>query len=113
MSTPTPARPWARWYGTKRWRTVAEHQRHEHPLCAICLEHGVVTIARVTDHIVPHHGNPELFWSPTNLQSLCKHHHDSSKQQVERKGYVDDIGVDGWAVDPNHPSNRKRPWADD
>jgi 5-methylcytosine-specific restriction enzyme A len=110
MSTPTEARPWARWYGLSRWRKLARRQLQAHPLCATCLEHGVVVPAQIADHIVPHHGDPQLFWDPANLQSLCKDHHDSSKQQVEHKGYVNDIGVDGWPCDPAHPANRKPRW---
>ena|SRR6266850_7183578 len=109
MSTPTPERPWARWYGLKRWRDRARRQLQAHPLCAMCLEHGVVIPAQVADHVVPHHGDPQLFWFG-ELQSVCKDHHDSTKQQIERSGFERTIGVDGWAVDPNHPSNRKRRW---
>jgi len=69
--------------------------------------------ADVVDHIVPHRGDAKLFWDPANLQSMCKPHHDSSKAQLEHKGFVDDIGTDGFPVDENHPFNRKRKWSDD
>ncbi len=29
----------------------------------------------VIDHIVPHRGNPVLFWDETNLQLVCKSYH--------------------------------------
>lgn len=70
----------------------------------MCEEHGVVTLADVADHVVPHHGDEQLFWFG-ELQSLCYSHHNSTKQQIENKGYVNDIGVDGWPVDSNHPFN--------
>jgi hypothetical protein len=42
------------------------------------------------------------------LQSLCKFHHDSAKQQEEKMGYRSDIGADGWPMDPRHPVNGHR-----
>jgi 5-methylcytosine-specific restriction endonuclease McrA len=105
MSPPTPKRPWARWYGLQRWRNRARLQLQQHPLCAMCLEHGVVIPANVADHVVPHHGHEQLFWYG-ELQSLCFAHHNASKQQIETKGFARDVGVDGWPVDANHPVNR-------
>lgn len=32
--------------------------------------------AEVTDHILPHHGDPSLFWAEWNLQTLSKRQHD-------------------------------------
>jgi 5-methylcytosine-specific restriction enzyme A len=97
-----PNRPWRKWYVTKRWVRRREQQRRERPLCEMCLEHGVVIAAQVVDHVMPHHGDYHLFWYG-KLQSLCKACHDSSKQQIENKGFVNDIGTDGWPVDPGHP----------
>ena len=108
MSTPTPQRPYARWYGLQRWRRRSALQLKQHPLCAMCLEHGVVVPAQVADHVVEHHGDPHLFWFG-DLQSLCKNHHDSSKQQIEHAGFVRDIGTDGFPVDDRHPFNRLKP----
>ena len=105
MSSPTPARPWAKWYGLQRWRNRARLQLKQHPLCAMCLEHGVVMPATVAYHVIPHHGDPQLFWFG-QLQSLCRDHHNNSKQQLENKGYVNDIGTDGFPVDVNHPFNK-------
>ena len=30
----------------------------------------------VVDHIEPHRGDEDLFWDPTNLQSVSKEYHD-------------------------------------
>jgi len=58
---------------------------------------------------VPRQGDSALFWDPKNLQTLCHPHHSSSKQQVEKRGYLKDIGVDGWPVDTaNHPVYRHK-----
>jgi len=101
-----PIKPaYEKWYHTKRWERRAYFQKQEHPLCKMCLEHGIVTPAVVADHVIPHHGDPPLFWFG-ELQSLCSSHHSGSKQQLENKGYVDDIGVDGFPVDEKHPFNK-------
>lgn len=65
-------------------------------MCVMC----VVTRskANVADHIVPHRGNPDLFWDPANLQSLCTLHHDE-KQRIERGGRPRrPIDKDGWPI---------------
>jgi len=92
-------------HGTARWARLAAQQLREHPLCVMCLEAGQVVPARVADHIEPHKGDPHKFWFGA-LQSLCSHHHDSVKQQIEKRGYHTSIGVDGWPVDTNHPFNK-------
>ena len=76
-------------------------------MCCMCREHGVVQEANVADHVIPHHGDEQLFWFG-RLQSLCHAHHNSSKRQLENKGYVNDIGVDGWPVDRGHPACREQ-----
>lgn len=77
-----------------------------HPLCVMCHEQGRVTAATVVDHIIPHKlkealrsGDNQaiakaqkLFWSRKNWQGLCKQHHDSTKQRMEKRGAV--IGCD-------------------
>jgi hypothetical protein len=65
-----------------------------------------ITEATVANHRQPHKGDKRLFYDATNLESLCKRHHDGDVQSMERKGYSDRIGPDGWPVDPAHPSNR-------
>jgi len=49
----------------------------EHPLCASCERVAQVTAATVVDHIVPHRGDPGLFWDEANWQSMCKPCHDA------------------------------------
>jgi 5-methylcytosine-specific restriction protein A len=101
-------RPDDAWYTSTRWR---QHRRRpqlaKQPLCAWCRERGRTTEATIAHHLVPHHGDPELFWHG-ELISLCKHCHDREAQQIERKGYGNDIDASGWPTHPFHPSNRKR-----
>ena len=59
----------------------------------------------IGDHIKEHRGDGELFFNVSNVQTLCKRCHDSLKQSEERLGYSKEIGLDGWPVDPRHPTN--------
>ena len=90
-------------YGSRRWRRKAKAWLALEPVCVMCKAKGEVTAATVADHVVPHRGDEHLFWDG-ELQSLCKFHHDGTKQQRERHGYSREIGVDGWPVDQNHPT---------
>lgn len=87
-----------RWYKTARWRAIRAAQLSAHPLCAYCQQQGIVTVATVCDHATPHKGDPVKFWSGPFL-SLCKAHHDSTKQSEERQSKPKAvIGVDGWPM---------------
>ena len=78
----------------------------KHPLCERCKGNGKVVPATVVHHVEKHEGNEALFFDAANLASSCKACHDGVEQQVERRGYSAEVGLDGWPVDPNHPSNR-------
>lgn len=92
-------------YDTARWRRRRAAQLQEFPLCRMCSDLGRVVPATVADHIIPHRGDSDLFWTGA-LQSLCDSHHSSAKQREEVRGYSDAVGDDGWPVDPRHPANR-------
>lgn len=77
--------PWRGWYGTARWQGIREAQLSSQPLCSLCLEAEVVEVATVCDHLEPHRGDEDLFWSGP-FQSLCAHHHNSAKQRDEQVG---------------------------
>jgi len=87
----------------RRWRKRREQQLRDHPLCARCVEMGIVKAARIADHVTPHRGDPALFEGP--LQSLCKECHDSAKQSQEKggDGYVRGSDANGMPRDPRHP----------
>jgi 5-methylcytosine-specific restriction protein A len=99
---------WHRWYSTARWQHLRILHLSKQPLCVFCAESGFTIAANVVDHKIPPRGDYTLFWDPKNLQSLCLPHHNSSKQQIEKgnKGYVREIGIDGFPVDVNHPFNQ-------
>lgn len=80
-----------------RWQQARRAFLSEHPLCRMCEEEGRVTAATVVDHITPHKGDEALFWDRSQWQALCKRHHDSDKQALEKSGHAPRvIGVDGW-----------------
>ena len=47
-----------------------------HRLCEECLKEGRYVKATVVDHVVPHRGDPTLFWDRSNWRGLCKSCHD-------------------------------------
>lgn len=87
-------------YTQRRWRKLRARHLDQNQLCVMCKAEGRVTEAKVVDHIVPHRGDMNLFWDADNLQSLCKPHHDVTKQSLEKGGTGKQprptIGVDGW-----------------
>lgn len=60
----------------RRWRKAREWFLRRNPLCVECLRNGILTPATVVDHVIPHRGDPTLFWDQTNWQALCKPCHD-------------------------------------
>jgi hypothetical protein len=58
------------------------------------------------DHKIPHRGDETLFFDADNLQSLCKLHHDSSKQREEKRGAVIGCNATGAPLDLNSHWNR-------
>lgn len=100
---PRPGRPakvaWGRLYKTAQWRALRRAQLQREPLCAMCTALGLLRAATVVDHVVAHKGRAALFYNPANLASLCKPHHDSTKQRWERLGLVE-TGANGWPVEP-------------
>jgi len=62
---------------TNDWVKASRAFRLANPLCRHCEREGRLTPTAVTDHIVPHKGDRELFWDQSNWQPLCKSCHDS------------------------------------
>lgn len=74
-------RPSARQRGyDSRWQKARAGYLLAHPYCIMC---GAP--ASHVDHITPHKGDDRLFWDQSNWQSLCAHHHNSTKQREERR----------------------------
>jgi 5-methylcytosine-specific restriction protein A len=71
-------------YSTARWRAKRAAQLRAEPLCRMCRDHGIAVEAAVADHVTPHRGDVDLFWS-ADLQSLCTPCHSSAKQRQEAR----------------------------
>lgn len=63
---------WHPLYSTARWRALRRAVLEARPFCAAC---GAP--ATEVDHIVPHRGSEDLFYSEANLQPLCKRCHSA------------------------------------
>ena len=98
-------KPWKKLYATKEWQSLRAHKLRADPLCRYCLDAGIATPAEVVDHIEPHKGNTRLFYDGSNLQSLCKKHHDSAKQRFEKTGNMIGCKPDGSPIDTKHHWN--------
>lgn len=76
-----------RGYGYK-WQKSRLEFLKVHPLCVYCDRIGIVTVANVVDHIIPHKGDQKLFWDRKNWQALCTNCHNTTKAREEKeKGY--------------------------
>lgn len=69
-------------YG-KRWQKARKVFLEAHPLCVICLQEGKYTKATDVDHIIPHRGDPGLFWNQSNWQALCHSHHSQKTRNED------------------------------
>lgn len=96
---------WHHLYNTAMWKKLRRQQLSSQPLCKYCEMQGRVEAATVADHIKPHKGDEILFYNPSNLQSMCKEHHDSTKQREENSGTMIGSDAKGYPIDPNHHWN--------
>lgn len=85
------------WYKLAAWTRRREALLAAEPLCRMCLAGEVVEPATVADHVVPHRGDPDLFWHG-ELQPLCASCHSRHKQREERGQAVVRFGLDGWPM---------------
>lgn len=78
-------RPWVKWYKTAAWQRIRRKQLALEPLCRFCSKKDIVTPANTVDHVIPHRGNMNLFFTGP-FQSLCKTCHSGQKQRLEKSG---------------------------
>lgn len=110
-------------YKTARWQRVRAAHLVEEPLCRMCMARGLINDGSrkpdgsyqteprrrflVCDHVEPHRGDVDRFYGGP-FQTLCPDDHDKRKQAEELRGFANDVGLDGWPIDPAHPVNRRR-----
>jgi len=73
-------------YSSTAWRKLRKKHLMLNPLCCMCQELNLLTLASVVDHILPiSKGGGAL--DMNNLQSLCaKHHNQKSGREGRSKG---------------------------
>jgi len=98
--------PWHLLYKRKAWKLLRANQLRGQAVCEYCEAQGFLTLANVVDHIIAHKGDEILFHDPENLRSLCKKHHDATKQREEVHKVVIGGDKDGTPIDPNHYWNK-------
>lgn len=98
------ANPLDHLYSSRRWRALRLQVLAREPLCRYCHALGRIEPATVCDHIEPHRGNVQAFWSGP-FQGLCKRCHDSVKQAMERSGKARGCDADGYPLDAGHEWN--------
>jgi len=59
------------WYHTARWKRLKAQKKRDNPLCVDCQKHGYITEWTDLDHIIPHRGDPMLFWDTGNVEGRC------------------------------------------
>lgn len=109
VATPVRARRHP-FYGTSRW----EHPTRGFRARALARDgYRCQSCGRVdwsgrlhAHHVVPHRGDPELFFNINNIVCMCEDCHNTEARQVEVIGYSLALDPDGLPVDLNHPFNR-------
>lgn len=87
------------WYSTAKWKLARTNFLKANPWCVMCKAAHISRRSYIVDHIKPHRGDENLFWSQSNWQALCKPCHDGAKAAYERSGKIrQQIGLDGWVV---------------
>jgi 5-methylcytosine-specific restriction enzyme A len=88
------ARPFKKWYSTARWQKLRLEVFARDGY--VCQATGVACVggkgdpsAPTCDHIIPHRGNPLLFWDKDNLQTVTAEYHSGEKQRLEATGDLD------------------------
>jgi 5-methylcytosine-specific restriction protein A len=70
-----------KFYGSQHWRVTSQQHLRMEPLCRECQKRGRVSMATMTDHIVPIRFGGSRF-DEKNLQSLCDPCH-AKKRKIE------------------------------
>ena len=78
---------WSGWYHIARWRHPVWGLRSRvlsaTPLCVTCRATGRIVAATSVDHVIPHRGDPALFWNFRNCQALCDACHSDKTNRGE------------------------------
>lgn len=79
---------WRAWYTSTRWIKLRDSIRiRDLFTCRMCGRLCAGKGESAVDHIRPHRGDERLFYSPDNLQLLCKPCHDGAKQAEDKRTF--------------------------
>ena len=79
---------YTRLMNSREWRALRQQKLEANPLCELCEAEGLVRSAQCIHHIVPIESGRteaecrELAFRWTNLQSLCREHHNEVHRQM-------------------------------
>lgn len=80
---PAPSADYFGLYSHRRWRKRRDEHLQAEPLCRLCWHiDGLYVQATTADHITPHKGDRESFFTGP-LASLCASCHSSRKAKME------------------------------
>jgi hypothetical protein len=121
---------------TGRWYKRSARHKRQNPTCLCCSAIRVTRPAEIADHVVPVTAQDGDLLKG-EIQSCCRRCHDTVKRALEAlfqqgKCRVEDLkldskmaqrlrrrqpstmryGIDGRILDPDDPSNQKRPYSD-
>lgn len=85
-------------FSKAQWDHVRRAHLQVEPLCRTCKSNDKNVSASHVDHIRAHHGDPNLFWDETNLQSLCHSCH-SRKTAAHDGGFGNTPHMNGRVED--------------
>lgn len=91
-----------------RWAKASKGFLAANPLCLGCDAVGVVRVAVLTDHTVPHKGDAALFWDRENWQPSCRFCHDRVKARLEDRFAAGRIGADALRLDSREAKALRR-----
>lgn len=73
-----------KFYGTTQWRKLRDYVKRRNPLCAECLNNGIITQGVIVDHIIPIEDGGEMM-DIKNLQVLCAACHNKKHGEGRSK----------------------------
>lgn len=76
-------------YNSRVWRKARRRFLDKNPLCVVCYENDIVSVADVVDHIVPVNMGGEKL-EESNFQSMCTSCHNAKSARENGRGMASD-----------------------
>ncbi len=72
-------------HNTTRWKELRLRKLKANPLCEYCIARGFPVPAKDIDHIQEVQDRPDLAYTFSNLQALCRSCHNIKSAEVRKK----------------------------